>query len=286
VFRNIPTIKFTGRIHEQITVDMKNIVHSDEITIFHTGYSETAHKEKGKANRNIELLRAELAGDTENLSLKAYLANSLSMNTDEESQSESETLFYEIINSGNSNSVNNVLRVKLYIHMINKLSGDPGRLAKCEEMCSKAIAAFPGAIDFEYFHAVALSEKGEHETAWKLLKSAEEKLVSGNDSGASIMIPADPGILFSKMILVAKAMGDIENVILYSTHVLSGDKTRLSVLSPCIATLLYYGATEAETIELLSNIYDFNNPGDVQIVAQAAKACGAAGLAQGLGIRD
>jgi glycosyltransferase involved in cell wall biosynthesis len=278
IFRNKPSIRFTGRIHEQIAVDINSITHTDDVTIYHTGYSETAHKETGKASRNIALLRAELASDPKNLGLKAYLANTLSMGTDEESQAEAESLFYDIINSGKSDSVNNVLRVKLYIFMINKYLYDPAKMAECEDISRKALDAFPGAIDFEYFMAVVLSKKGEHIKAWEMLKSCEQKLISGYDSGDSIMIPADPTVLFGKMILVAKDLGDIENVVLYSTHVLTIDKTRLSILSPCIATLLHHGITEPDVIGLLSNIYDFNNPNDTALVTQAATNCGASKL--------
>ena len=81
-------------------------------------------------------------------------------------------------------------------------------------------------------------------------------------------------------------MGDIENVLLYSTHVLSMDKERLSVLGPCIATMLHYGIPEQETIGLLSNVYDFNNPEDVALVAKAAKSSGAVGFAERIRTND
>ena len=164
--------------------------------------------------------------------------------------------------------------------MIHKYMNDINLLQDCEDLCNKAINEFPGAIDFEYFMAVVLSRMGDNEKAWELLKSCEEKLVSNKDSGDSIMIPADPTVLFCQMILIAKALGDIENVVLYSTHVLSIDKNRLSVLGPCIATLLHYGVSEEETIKLLSNIYDFNDPGDLQMVANAATDCGAVAFAE------
>jgi len=275
LFRNIPSLRYTGRIHEQLTVDISKIINADDITLMHTGYSESAHKETGKGQRNIGLLRTELAGDPDNLNLKAYLANSLSMSDDEVKRSEAEALFSEILTNEAGKNVNSVLRVKMYIYLINKYLSDHDRLPECEEMCKKALDAFPGAIDFMYFMAVVTSKKGEHATAWELLKNCEEKLVSGNNSDVSIMIPADPSILFCQMILAAKNLGDIENVVLYSTHVLSMDKTRKSVLGPCIATLLHYGVSESEAIELLSNIYDFGNPDDLLFVSGTAKAYGA-----------
>ena len=286
VYKNIPSIRYVGRIHEQPTIDAAKIENADDITVMHTGYSESAHKETGKGQRNIELLREELARDPNDINLKAYLANSLSMSSDEESRIEAETLFSEILTGGKGEKIHNVLRAKMFIYLIDKYSKDPGNSKEYEEMCQKALETFPGAVDFEYFMAVALTKKGEYDSAWDLLKSCEDNLVNNRNTADSIMIPADPTILFSQMILTAKDMGDIESVVLYSTHVLTMDKTRSSVLGPCIATLLYYGVTEQETIELLSNIYDFRNPEDLQFVASTAKEYGASAFAENLKNRE
>jgi len=245
----------------------------------HTGYSESAHMETGKGQRNIALLRRELAVDPGNLNLKMYLANSLSMSTDEKSRSEAEELFGEVINSGKIGSIPEVLRIKMYIYMISKYMNNPDKIPECIDMCNEALMAFPGAVDFEYLYATALITKGEYSKAWELLKNCEATLLNDPNPDDSIMIPADPTILFSRMIIAAKGMDDIENVILYSTHVLSMDKTRKSVLGPCIATLLFYGVSESETIELLSNIYNMRDPGDLLFIANTAKEHGATGFA-------
>jgi len=282
VFRNIPSIRFTGRIHEQLTVEKKNIKHTNDVTLMHTGYSETIRNKTGKAQRNIEMLKKELESNPKNLSLKAYLANTLSMSADEKEQKEAETLFEEIRNSGKSSQINSTLIIKLYIFVISKYLNEPGKLAESERMCKKALTAFPGSIDFEYLLAVILHKKGENEKSWQHLKNCEENLINNGAPDDAIMIPADPTILFSQMILTAKALGDIETVILYSTHVLTLDKTKKSILGPCIATLLYYGVTEAETINLLSNIYDMNDKNDLNFVAETAKDYGAATFAENL----
>ena len=282
VFRNIPSIKFSGRIHEQLTVEQKNIIHTNDVTLMHTGYSETIRNKTGKAQRNIEMLKAELKNNPKNLSLKAYLANTLSMSPDEKEQNEAEAIFEEILSSGKSAQINNTLIVKLYIFVISKYLNEPGKLAESEEMCKRALLAFPCSVDFEYLLAVILHKKGENEKAWQHLKNCEENLINNDTPDDALMIPADPTILFSQMILTAKALGDIETVILYSTHVLTLDKTKKSILGPCIATLLYYGVTEAETIDLLSNIYDMSDKNDLNFVAETAKDFGATVFAENL----
>jgi len=282
VFRNTPDIRYTGRIHEQPAINPEDIQNADVIEIMHTGYSASAHKETGKGGRNLDLLREELKNKPNDINLKAYLANSLSMSADENQRAEAKKLCNEILENKESGNVHTVLKTKMYIFLINELTNDPEKLTEYEEMCRKALDAMPGAVDFEYLLAAALTKKGEYDEAWELLKQSEDKLVKGTNLKDSIMVTADPAVLFCQMIITPKEMGDIENVILYSTHVLTLDKTRKAVLGPCIATLLYYAVTEAETIELLSNIYDMKNKDEANFVAQTAREYGATAFAENI----
>jgi len=282
MFRNIPSIRYKGRIHETLTIDDNEIINRDDINLYHTGYSETTHKETGKSLRNIELLRAELEREPDNLNKMAYLASALNINDDEKSQAEAEELYKVILSKQTSQTVHKWQRIKTYIYFINKYLKDPDRLKDCEGVCRKALDDFPGAVDFEYFLASVYSLMGKNDEAWELLKSCETNVVNGVNLEDSIVIPADPITLFCKMIIVAKALGDIENVVLYSTHVLTMDKTRKSILGPCIATLLHYGVSEAETIELLSNIYDMRDTDDLRFVAETAGEYGATDFAEGI----
>ena len=280
VFRNLPSIRFIGSIHEQPTINAANIINADYIEIIHTGYSESARNETDKSKRNTELLRKELSADPDNLSLKLYLANALSTSSNPKDHNEAEQLYLKVINSKKTENVHPVLRVKMYINIISKYLTDPDKLQDCKEMCHIALKEMPDSVDFLYYLAVTLSKMGEHSEAWKVLRSCEEKLITGTGShDDSIMIPADPTILFGQMILVAKNLNDIENVILYSVHILTLDKTRSSILGPCIATMVYYGASTHEILNLLSNIYDMNNIEDVLFLTETAKEFGAVDFA-------
>jgi len=69
-------------------------------------------------------------------------------------------------------------------------------------------------------------------------------------------------------------------VVQYVTLVLSADKTLKNILGPYIAALLTEGKSEDEVIDLLSGIYDIKNPGDLMIIARAAKEAGAIDFAR------
>jgi len=280
VFRNDPSVRYNGRVHESLNIGDDRFINADDIDIIHTGYSESSHIETGKADRNIKLLRKELTDRPGDVNIKAYLANDLSMSNDESNQTEAEKLFLDVMKSNKKISV--VHKIKALLFLTSRYSKQPDMLDLCEEMCRRTLKEFPGVLDIEYLLASTLSKKGDYEGAWELLKSCENTVLRNSNPDDSIMIPADPTVLFAQMILTAKNLGDIESVILYSTHVLSMDKTRKSVLAPCIATLLHYGVTEHEIIDLLSNIYDMDNTEDVRIIAQAARECGATTFAENI----
>jgi hypothetical protein len=147
IFRNLPSVRYIGRIHERLGVEKANIVEVDEIEIIHTGYSKTALKETGKAKRNVRMLRAELEERPDDLDIKSYLADSLKMSEDEEDNAEADSLFAEVI-AGGDHVIPDLLK-KAYLHYIKKTINVPGKEAECLNWCNRACASIPGDPDLE-----------------------------------------------------------------------------------------------------------------------------------------
>jgi len=145
IFRNLPSVRYIGRIHERLGVDKANIVEVDEIEIIHTGYSETALKETGKAERNASMLRVELEENPGDLNIKSYLADSLKMSMDEKDKAEADELFLEVINGGDG-VIPDLLK-KAYLHYIQKTINDPEEHNECLDWCKRATEAVPGDAD-------------------------------------------------------------------------------------------------------------------------------------------
>ena len=149
IFRNLPSIRYIGRIHERLGVDKANIVEVDEIEIIHTGYSKTALKETGKAARNAELLRIELASNPDDLNIKSYLADSLKMSEDAKDLEEADALFMDVINGGTT-VIPDLLK-KAYLHYIQKAM-NAGMMDECEDLCRKACQVIPGDPDLNMIY--------------------------------------------------------------------------------------------------------------------------------------
>lgn len=86
IFRNRKDIRYQGKIHEQLHMpeDPHFVCIQAEklLTIFHTGYQQSAFKETGKSKRNIELLERELAEDPENYEAWCYIGDALKADKD------------------------------------------------------------------------------------------------------------------------------------------------------------------------------------------------------------
>jgi len=132
-------------------------------------------------------------------------------------------------------------------------------------------------MDICYYYAVLLNNKKNFTEAWEVLRSIEPKMINdtGHKTGTSMRIQSDPTLIFGQMLLAAQGLGNTENMIKYATILLSSDKNNHGILGPYIHTLLKNGVTEDKVMELLMNIYNMNDPGDLLFIARTAKEYGA-----------
>jgi len=278
VFRNVPAARYTGKIHEMLAVPAENIAHDDEVTVIHTGYAKATYEEANKAERNIDLLRAELATNPDDLNTKAYLADSLMAKDDEESIAEAEELLYEVILG--KTGVIPALRKKGYSRLVKKYDELPKKRYMRDELCRKALSEFPEDLDFECYLGIALNQKGEYRSALEVLRGCEAKLSDPSYADESDTVAADPALLFTQMVIASQVLNEMEDVVRYATMILSTDKSRTEILSHYIGTLLKHGVPDDEVLGLLAKLYDLNNPKDLLLIARAAKDCGALDFAR------
>ena len=75
IFRNLPTIRYSGRIHEALSTTDGHLIDTvdmvEELNIFHTGYGkENSNKKEG---RNLKLIQEELKEHPERYDMWGYL---------------------------------------------------------------------------------------------------------------------------------------------------------------------------------------------------------------------
>jgi len=285
LFRNVPSVRYVGKIHEKLSLEVANVVRAENISIMHTGYSRAAYTETDKAERNVDMLRGELAVRPDDLNLKVYLADALRGKAREDgpekgaaSEAEAEALYAEV--AGSAGQVDPMLNKKAHTYTVEKHIVSGGNLWESERLCERALAVFPGDMDFEYYLARIMNQKGNYQKARELLETCEVKLADASAIFKSDLLPVKPMLMYEEMLYASQGLGDTVGIIKYATMVLMEDKTNQEILSPYIATLLNNGTPEDEVIGLFGKMYDMSDPNDLLVIARAAKDCGAIDFAR------
>jgi len=285
LFRNVPSVRYVGKIHEKLSLEVANVVRAENISIMHTGYSRAAYTDTDKAERNVEMIRAEIVGRPDELDLKVYLADALRGKAREDgpekgavSEAEAEALYAQV--AGSNGPVDPMLNKKAHMYTVEKHIVYGENLWESERLCERALAVFPGDMDFEYYLARIMNKKGNFQKAREILEKCEGKLVDAAAIYKSDLLSVKPMLMYEEMLYASQGLDDTAGAIKYATMVLMEDKTNKEILSPYIATLLNHGTSEDEVIELFGKMYDMGDPNDLLVIARAAKDCGAIDFAR------
>jgi len=265
VFRNLPSIRYINKIHERLDMSIDNVVQVDEISIIHTGYSGAALEETGKWERNVEMLRAELAGKPGDLNIKAYLADSLKLTSDPVGIAEADALFMDVIEGGAD--VIPELKKKAYLHILTRNLDAHSKRGDCEELCRSALRDLPGDIDFDYYYAYLLNIKGEFPKALELLKGCEERLAVAAP-GDSLIVAVNPGLLAEQLnIATAQTTPGTSNPGVHTSSNTAPPRTQFEEEAQTLKTLMYdmINSGQAEAAGQLIHQYTLLNPSDPEI---------------------
>ena len=278
IFRNDPELRYKGRIHEYL--DLKEpFILAPELSIIHTGYTNSAYAETGKVVRNVDMIREELRRDPDNATLKCYLADSLRIAGDTQNLSEAEKLYSEALTSGQT--ILSTLKQNAYGYLIAHYFEDETRVEENTALCREAYTEFPENPDFCFYYGRKLHVSGDYIMAWEKLVECEN-LLKGSSVNIAGWIISHPVLMFYQMTITAEALGNISEVIRCATLALKEDKYQQGMITPYIAAFNRsgYETSASEIFELLSKLYDFDNLKDKLTVMQGAKSVGNVDLVQ------
>ena len=272
VFRNVPEIRYSGRIHEGLKLPEPSISAPD-ITIIHTGYSQAAYNETGKAVRNVEMIEAELKERPNDPNLKCYLADSLRIEGPSMDLDRAEALYREAIYAGLP--MVGLVEQSAYYYLVSKYFEDEKQADEIFELSRKAYEKFPENPDFIFYYGRKLQNKGDFEGAWAKYIETEKQL-KGTDIGRAAYLLKHSISLYYSMVIVAEKQGNINEVIRCATLLLNEDKCQPAILTPYIQAFNRegYKTSAEELFVLLGRLYDFNDVKDKVLIMKAANTAG------------
>jgi GT2 family glycosyltransferase/tetratricopeptide (TPR) repeat protein len=183
MFRNHPSIRFTGRIHEQILPAIRRLggdVDWTDITVSHAGSDQTAAGRVRKQQRDLRLLELEVAGDPDN----SFTLFNLGM-----------TLLDAARPADALNALARSLQLaspaeshcrKIYALLVQAYV-DLGRNATALKTCQRGLAVFPQDVELRFRKAQLSYTAGQlseaEETLRELLTRPIDRYFSSFDQG-------------------------------------------------------------------------------------------------------
>ena len=280
IFQNIPTLRYQGRIHEQVTLlDGKKLTYldaQDKVSILHTGYMEQVMKEKDKATRNRVLLEKEVEENPENYNAWSYLGDALSA---EGKYRESKECFKKALRGKVPGQITgerfwsagkSLLRL-FWIHP--ELVDSEGEIQDVLEQIGYPDTENP---DIYYFLALYCTKKGDYERAYSEMGKALT-LVDHYRKADTVYLRGDLESAFRSMAAVCQKLGKKQEVVRYGVLALRLNRYQEEVLTEILSLLRDEPgeAKEAEgTWRFLGGLYDLANTKDLLFCYKCAKRVG------------
>jgi len=280
IFRNSPELRYAGKIHESVKIKHKYF-DATNLRIMHTGYSMSTFTETDKRKRNIKMLRDELEHDPNNPEMMIYLADSIKSAGTEESRAEAEQLYLKALAC--DTQANLAIKRLAYDFLIRRFLEKKEKKEKTIKLCDDALADLPGNIDYRYYRAFLNNQLGNYKLARDDLDKCERAFTDSNTVPETRILLPCPIPLFVQSRISASGMGDEQAVVTNSTIIkamLADGKNRPETAEVYIKAMLHGSVSSDDVLAELADIYDFDDPRELIIVARAAKDSGAIGLAQ------
>ena len=275
IFRNVPYVRYVGRIHENIQIlDDHPLIKLDmtkELSIFHTGYAWTEETRKAKSIRNIHLIKKELEREPDNSIWQLYMSESLSVADREE-----ESLYYAKLAAENMDQkLSRERRADAYqkvLYSFGYLKGE--NLLKendFEEWYTRAVQFDAERPDFDvaagfWFFTNKNYEKAvfHHLQALKKAESSEQLVHS--------KIPVYLENMYEELAAASSYMDDDQNLFYYGTLALSTNPYKEHIVKPMLARLIYREHTPVKDImSFLQKKYNLKQERDILFLIKIAK---------------
>ncbi len=175
IFRLLPSLRYEGRIHEQLRQDGSDvkgvkIVPESRLTLIHTGYS--SHLSREKAARNLRLLQQDLAESRQPESLYMAIAEAYDgLGNDEEA------IRYAKMDIDRGRQPLTYAS-RSYRLLLQKLANRPESFAQRKEIAARAVKDFPELPEFHAEYAECLAQAQEFRAAVDEAVKAERALRS------------------------------------------------------------------------------------------------------------
>ena len=193
IFRNLPKLRYHGRIHEHLIMEGRSVHAWDaikELPIFHTGYGASGIKEKQESKRNYKLIQRELADHPDDYKMWGYLGNEYEAFQDWD---QAEISYQKAIDEmpKEARGVYDVTTSQVYFRLIELLLARPPiKEEEVLEYYRQASEGWPEEGDYDYLLGSHYVSHGNYQKGQSYLLQALNKLEQYGSSLKSGLLSA------------------------------------------------------------------------------------------------
>ena len=275
IFINSPYVRYERPIHEELEFPAgAGPITENNILIIHTGYSQYAYADTGKRERNIALLKKALRSDPENIKSKCYLAEALYAFG---RIKEALPLYRETLDKTGEGIDWARFRANAFYHLISAQMKNSKTGDEAFALAEQAFHEFPDYLNFCFLYGVALHEQERFKDALDVFKKAEKLVADGKIENQKI---DNIAALYVYLARTCEKLDNSAEALRYAAFYLqSFNKRHYGMLKLC-ARMLRSNEGPENTVNFLSNIYDFTDAHDGELLLRCAKDTGDIALEQ------
>ncbi len=289
IFRNMRGLRYKNRIHEVLSFSGGQTLRYSlaDLTIIHTGYSDSVRDEKG--DRNIPLLKKSVEEDPENYDLWSYLGESYAVsNQMEEAIDSMEHVIEHIAECVQDKNIHvRICDDRLFAAFAvwfsavsflpdDQISSYEKKARRYYDVFLKQEKLFP---DVEYYMGRFLIRIGEQAEGVHFFELALEKLEKYKGS-SSLKLPGRLDMVYNVLMFHYEQHGDASKCVYYSTLSLRVNRYQEDALKVLLNLLQGDPNTVAgQAYDFLARLYQFDNLKDKLFVLKAALKLGYSELA-------
>lgn len=279
IFRNLPSLRYYNRVHEELGLSVKRKIRPFDarniLTIFHTGYSDSAYQEKDKMKRNIALLQRELEANPDNYNALSYLGDCYSALGEYEKAfklyqtvAEKDDEKKNILSFTLENSYGQILRL-----LVGYLDADAEQIKIWYEKASNRVPEQP---DIEYWYGGWMANHNQWEETLIHFESALKKLEAYKGT-KTLEISGELEQVYRLMARAAQELQEDAKTVQYGVLTLRFNRFQETV---AIVLLSLLGQDPAEqknpagTAALLKKLYRLEHLRDKLFLLKCAKLAG------------
>ncbi|WP_373263663.1 glycosyltransferase [Hungatella hathewayi] len=282
LFRNIPGLRYRGRIHESLTLwgskNVKAVDLSEDLAIIHTGYGKEASGHGGKGARNREIILKELSDHPDDYDMMGNLGDALLA---EGKMEEAENWFYKAIELMPEHPDELDSRSAMTFTKLIGILIDKDNEADLHAVYKTAIGRLPQEADFDFYVGRYYTLKERYEEGAYYLQRAINLLEQYGSLNKSMAISVNLASTWELLALCYYKTGQLSPCVKCCVTLLKAEKYAGSPLLLLLRAFMederkvhpagQRAANVDEVAAFLDKLYDFSNLKDRMFLLKIAE---------------